>query len=42
MRRFLRDAVIALFVGAALIALTQIINAPTDNDSRPVQEAPTR
>ena len=42
MRRFLRDAVIALFVGAALIALTQVINAPSDTESGPVQETPTR
>lgn len=42
MRRFLRDAVIALFVGAVLIALTQVINAPSDKESAPVQESPTR
>jgi hypothetical protein len=32
-RRFLRDAAVALFVGAVLIVLAIVLNAPSDNDS---------
>ena len=41
MRRFLRDAAIALFVGTALVALTQIIDAPPDSDPEPTPAAST-
>ena len=44
MRRFLRDAAVALFVGAVLIALAMVINAPSDDppdgDPASAQEAP--
>ena len=33
MRRFLRDAAVALFVGAVLIALAMVLNAPSDDPS---------
>ena len=33
MRRFLRDAAVALFVGAVLVALAMVINEPSDNDT---------
>ena len=44
-RRFLRDAAVALFVGAVLVALAMAINKPSDNDpldagQTPAQEAP--
>ena len=45
MRRFLRDAAVALFVGAVLVVLAMVLNAPDDDatDSGPArtQEAPT-
>ena len=44
MRRFLRDAAVALFVGAVLVALAMVLNAPSDDpshgDPAPAQEAP--
>ncbi|MDE0391641.1 MAG: hypothetical protein OXI57_06170 [Rhodospirillales bacterium] len=44
MRRFLRDAAVALFVGAVLIALAMVLNAPSDDPPEagpaPAQEAP--
>ena len=47
MRRFFRDAAVALFVGAVLIALAMVLNAPSDEDpsgagSAPTQEEPDR
>ena len=46
MRRFLRDAAVALFVGAVLVALAMVFNAPPDNtpdaDPVPAQETPER
>ena len=47
MRRFLRDAAVALFVGAVLVALAMVINEPSDDtpdvaDPTPAQEAPER
>ena len=46
MKRFLRDAVVALFVGAVLVALAMFLK-PADNDPTgagpaPAQEAPER
>ena len=45
MRRFLRDAAVALFVGAVLVVLAIVLNAPSDNDpsdggSAPALDAP--
>ena len=45
MRRFLRDAAVALFVGAVLVVLAIVLNAPSDDDpsdsgSAPAQDAP--
>ena len=31
MRRFLRDAAVALFVGAVLVVLAMVLNAPSDD-----------
>ena len=47
MRRFLRDAAVALFVGAVLVALAMFLRQPADNDrpgtdSAPAQESPTQ
>ena len=43
MRRFLRDAAVALFVGAVLVALVMVIqeapDAPSNADPTPAQEA---
>ena len=45
-RRFLRDAAVALFVGAVLVALAMVVDEPSDDtpDVAPVpaQEAPER
>ena len=45
-RRFLRDAAVALFVGAVLVALAMVIktspDAPSNADPTPAQEAPER
>ena len=46
-RRFLRDAAVALIVGAVLVALAMAINKPSDNDpldagQTPAREAPER
>ena len=46
MKRFLRDAAVALFVGAVLVALAMVLNAPPDDDrsdggSSPAHEART-
>ena len=45
MKRFLRDAVVALFVGAGLVALAMFLRQPADDDPSgtgptPTQEAP--
>ena len=47
MRRFLRDAAVALFVGAVLVVLAIVLNAPSDEDPSgrspaPAQEEPER
>ena len=47
MKRFLRDAAVALFVGAILIALAMFLRQPADDGpSRtgpaPAQESPTQ
>lgn len=47
MRRFLRDAVVALFVGAILVALAMVLRPSPDDDPSgtspaPGQEAPRR
>ena len=42
MRRFLRDAAVALFVGAVLVALAMIFNAPSDDDSPDAGQAPSQ
>lgn len=39
MRRFFRDAAVALFVGAVLIALAMVLNAPSEDD--PPHDDPT-
>ena len=44
MKRFLRDAAVALFVGAVLVALAMFLGQPTDDDRSgtgptPAQEA---
>ena len=45
-RRFLRDAAVALFVGAVLVALAMVIqeapDAPSNADPTPAREAPER
>ena len=46
MKRFLRDAVVALFVGAVLVALAMFLKQPADEGPSgagpaPVQESPT-
>ena len=41
MRRFLRDAAVALVVGAILVALAMVINAPPDSDTKPTPAAST-
>ena len=45
MRRFLRDAAVALFVGAVLVVLAIVLNTPSDSDpsdggSAPALDAP--
>ena len=45
MKRFLRDAAVALFVGAVLVALAMFLKQPADEDPSgtsptPAQEAP--
>lgn len=40
MRRFLRDAAVALFVGAVLVVLAIVLNTPSDNDPSDVGSAP--
>ena len=45
MKRFLRDAAVALFVGAILIALAMFLRQPADDDASrtgpaPAQESP--
>ena len=45
MKRFLRDAVVALFVGAVLVALAMFLKQPADEDPSgtgppPAQEVP--
>ena len=47
MRRFLRDAAVALFVGAVLVALAMFLRQSADNDPlgtgpAPTQESPER
>ena len=47
MRRFLRDAAVALFVGAVLIALAMVLNVPSEespphDDSTAAQQATDR
>ncbi len=47
MKRFLRDAVVALFVGAVLVALAMFLRQPADDDPSgtgpaPAQESPTQ
>ena len=47
MKRFLRDAVVALFVGAVLVALAMFLRQPADDDPSaagpaPAQEPPTQ
>ncbi|MDD9991807.1 MAG: hypothetical protein OXP75_08395 [Rhodospirillales bacterium] len=47
MKRFLRDAAVALFVGAVLVALAMFLRQPADEESSgtgpaPTQESPTR
>ena len=47
MKRFLRDAAVALFVGAVLVALAMFLRQPTDEGASgtgpaPAQEAPER
>ena len=47
MKRFLRDAAVALFVGAVLVALAMFLRQPADNDlsstdPAPAQESPTQ
>ena len=45
MKRFLRDAAVALFVGAALVALAMFLKQPANDDPSgdgptPAQESP--
>ena len=45
MKRFLRDAAVALFVGVVLVALAMFLKQPADDDpsstgSAPAQESP--
>ena len=42
MRRFFRDAAVALFVGAVLIALAIALNTPSDEDPSGAGPAPTQ
>lgn len=47
MKRFLRDAAVALFVGAVLIALAMFLGQPADDDPpgtgpTPAQESSTQ
>ena len=47
MKRFLRDAAVALFVGAVLVALAMMLRQPADEDtsgtgSAPAQESSTQ
>ena len=42
MRRFLRDAAVALFVGAVLVALAMVVNKPSDNDPPEAGQTPAR
>ena len=42
MRRFFRDAAVALFVGAVLIALAMVLNAPSDKDPSGADPASTQ
>ena len=47
MKRFLRDAAVALFVGAVLVVLAMVLRQPADDDpsstgSAPAQESPTQ
>lgn len=42
MKRFLRDAVVALFVGAVLVALAMFLRQPADDDSSGTDPAPAQ
>ena len=42
MKRFLRDAAVALFVGAVLIALAMFLRPTDDDDPSGAGPAPTR
>lgn len=47
MKRFLRDAAVALFVGAVLVALAMFLKQPADEEPSgpgpaPAQESPTQ
>ena len=47
MKRFLRDAAVALFVGAVLVALAMFLGQPADDDRSgtgpaPAHESPTQ
>ncbi len=47
MKRFLRDAAVALFVGAVLVVLAMMLRQPADEGTSgtgpaPAQESPTR
>ena len=42
MKRFLRDAAVALFVGAVLIALAMFVRQPADDDPSGTGPAPTQ
>ena len=40
MRRFLRDTAVALFVGAVLVVLAMVLNAPSEDDASNVGRTP--
>ena len=42
MRRFLRDAAVALFVGVVLVVLAMVFNAPFGDDPPDAGHAPAR
>ena len=42
MKRFLRDAAVALFVGAVLIALAMFLGQPADEEPPSAGPAPTQ
>ena len=42
MKRFLRDAAVALFVGAVLVALAMFLGQPADNDPSGTDPTPAQ